>query len=124
MVKNVIARQAFDAIGLAEAGEVLDGPCAIAYGGDNVVSVVRELLDIHKDAPTLTVKAALLDGEVFDAERIDELSKYPTRDEALATVLACAMSPARKLVGCVMAPAGRIAGILKTMEEKGDAEAA
>ena len=122
VVKNILARRAFDEIGLAQAGQMLDGPCAIAYGGDNVVSIVRELLDIGKEAPTLTVKAALLEGEIFGAERIDELSKYPTRDEAVATVLTCALSPARKLVGCLMAPAARIAGILKTITQDTPAE--
>lgn len=125
VVKNILARQAFQEIGIPEAGQMLDGPCAVAYGGDSVVGVVRELLAIHKENPTLTVKAALLDGEVFDADRIAELSTYPTRDEAIATLVACALAPARKLAACAGAPAARIAGILKTIEEKGDqAEAA
>ena len=124
VVKNILARQAFKEVGLAQAGDMLEGPCAITSGGDNVVSMVRELLDIAKEVPALTVKAALLEGEVFPAERIVELSKYPTRDEAIAAVVACALSPGRKLAGCVLAPGSAIAGILKTLEEKGDAEAA
>ena len=123
VVKNIMARQAFKEVGLAQAGDMLDGPCAVTSGGDNVVSMVRELLEISKEVPALAVKAALLEGEVFGSERIVELSKYPTRDEAIAAVAACAMSPARKLAGCVMAPGGKIAGILKTLEEKGAAEA-
>lgn len=124
VVKNVLARQAFKDIGLPRAADMLDGPCAIAYGGDSVVAVVRELLDIGKETPTLTVKAALLDGEIFEADRIDVLSKYPMRDEAIAAVVSCALGPARKLAGCVLAPGGRIAGALKAIADKGDAEAA
>lgn len=128
VVKNVLARQAFKEIGLEEACQMLDGPCAVAYGGDSVVDLVRELLDIGKEAPTLTVKAALLDGEVYGRERIADLSKFPTRDEAIATVVTCALSPARNIAGCLKGPASRIAGILKTIEEKGadgaEAEAA
>ena len=105
VVKNSLARQAFREVGLEQACGMLDGPCAVAYGGDSVVDLVRELLAAGKDSPTLTVKAALLDGEVFDSGRIDELSKYPTRDEALANVVACALSPGRKLAACAMAPA-------------------
>lgn len=120
VVKNVLARQAFQEIGLPEAGGMLDGPCAVAYGGDSVVAMVRELLDIGKDAPTLTVKAALMDGEIFGADRIVELSTYPTCEEAIATVVACALSPGRNIAGCAMGPGSRIAGILKTIEEKGD----
>ena len=42
VVKNSIARQAFKEVGLDSAVGLLDGPCAIAYGADSVVSVVRE----------------------------------------------------------------------------------
>ena len=122
VVKNSLARQAFRELGIEAAADMLDGPCAVAYGSDSVVDVVRELLDIHKESPALTVKAALLEGQVFGPDRIDELSKYPTRDEALARVVACVLSPAGKLSACLTAPGSKIAGILKTIEESLEAD--
>ena len=119
VVKNSLARQAFAALG-SPAANLLDGPCAVVYGSDNVVSIVRELLEIRKEAEALTVKAALLDGEVFGAERIDELSKYPTRDEAVARLIACALGPAGKLSACVTGPGGKLAALVKTVEERLD----
>lgn len=118
VVKNAVARQAFKSVGLAGAADMLDGPCALAYGGDNVVSVVRELLAISKDAPKLTVKAALLDGEVFGTERIEELSKFPTRTEAIGRVVSAVLSPGSVLAGCLVGPSSKIAGILKAIEDK------
>ncbi len=118
VVKNAMARQAFKDIGLEAAGALLDGPCAIAYGSDSVVSVVRELLEEGKDQPNLTVKAALMEGETFGADQIQALSKFPTRDEAIATVVACVLSPAGKLVGAIRGPASKIASLIKTIEEK------
>ena len=118
VVKNSVARAAFKSAGLEQAAALLDGPCAVAYAPDGVVGVVRELLAIRKDAPNLTVKAAYMEGDVFGAERIEELSKYPTREEAIALVVAAATGPARKLAGCLMAPARCLAGIIKTVEEK------
>jgi len=119
VVKNSLARQAFAALE-SPAANLLDGPCAVVYGSDNVVSIVRELLEIRKEAEALTVKAALLDGEVFGAERIDELSKYPTRDEAAARLIACALGPAGKLSACVTGPGGRLVALVKTVEERRD----
>jgi large subunit ribosomal protein L10 len=118
VVKNSLARQAFRELGLDAAADLLDGPCAVAWGGDGVVSVVRELLDIHKESPALTVKAAVLEGEPFGPERVEELSKFPTRPEAIATVVSLALSPGRRLGGCLLAPGGALAGILKSIEEK------
>lgn len=119
MVKNSVARQAFRDVGIEEAAELLDGPCAVAYGSDSIVSVVRELLDIKKEsAPSLTVKAAVLEGDVFgDEEEVQRLSKFPTREEAIADVLGAVLAPASNLAACLVAPSGEIAGILKTIEE-------
>ena len=118
VVKNSLARQAFKEVGLDVAGPLLDGPCAVAYGAESVVDVVRELLDIHKQYPSLTVKGAVLEGEAFEESQIDALSKYPTRDEAIAHVLACALAPGGKIAACLLGPGGKIASILKTIEEK------
>lgn len=126
VVKNSVARQAFDELDMPEARRMIDGPCAVVHGADNVVEIVRELLDIGKEAPALTVKAALLEGEVYGEERIEELSKYPTRDEAIAELVALALSPARNLAAALIGPGANIAGILKTIEEnsgEGDSSA-
>jgi large subunit ribosomal protein L10 len=126
VVKNSLARQAFKEVGIEGAGALLDGPCAVAYGADSVVTVVRELLDIGKDAPNLSVKAAFMEGDVFAEDRIDALSKFPTREEAIGQVVQCVLSSGANLAGCLVGPASQIAGILKTIEEKSDepAEAA
>ncbi len=123
VVKNSLARRAFKEIGLDAASGLLDGPSAIAYGGESVVDVVRELLDISKDAPPLTVKAALLEGDVFGPDRIDELSKYPNRDEALGRVAQCVLAGGGNLVAAMLGSGARIAGVLKTIEDReGQAE--
>lgn len=126
VVKNALARQAFRELGIEEASELLDGPCAVAHGADSVVSVVRELLDLQKEAPNLRVKAAFMDGDLFrDDAEVKALSKYPTREEAIGQVLQCVLSPGADLAACLIGPGGQIAAILKSIEEKqGDGEAA
>jgi large subunit ribosomal protein L10 len=118
VVKNSLARSAFRDIGMEEAGQMLDGPCAVAYGGDSVVSVVRELLDMHKEHAALTVKAALLEGEVFGEDRIEELSKFPTREEAIGKVVGAVLGAGGNLAGALKGPGGKLGGILKAIEEK------
>jgi large subunit ribosomal protein L10 len=118
VVKNSVARQAFKEVGIESAGELLDGPCAVAYGADSVVTVVRELLDIGKTTPNMTVKAAFLEGDLFLQDKIEALSKFPTREEAVGQVLGCILSAGANLASCLIGPAGQIASILKTIEEK------
>ncbi len=123
VVKNSLAKQAFRQLGLQDAGELLDGPCAVAYGADSVVTVVRELLDIGKEAPNLKVKAAFMEGDVFTEDKIHALSKYPTQEEAIGQVISCVLSAGANLAACLIAPGGQIAGILKGIEENASAEA-
>lgn len=122
VVKNSIARQAFKQMGLEGAGDLLEGPCAVAYGADSVVTVVRTLMDVAKDAPKLTIKAALLDGTVFTADQIEALSKFPTRDEAIARVVQVVLSAGRNLSACLIGPGSALASILKTVQDKAPKE--
>ena len=125
VVKNSLARQSFKEAGLDAAVDLLDGPCALAYGGDSVITIVRELFDIRKDVPNLTVKAAVMEGEVFSGEaEVETLSKFPTRDEAIAQVVACVISAGANVAACVMAPASDIAALVKAVEEKAADQAA
>jgi len=121
VVKNALARQAFEAVGIGEAKDLLEGPCAVAFGADpeevSVVEIVREILDIAKETPELTVKAALLEGQRFGSDRIKELSAYPTRDEAVQKTVACLLSPGGKLAACLIAPGQIIASLLKSIQD-------
>lgn len=123
VVRNSLARQAFRAVGLAAAVELLHGPCAIAHGADSVVTVVRELLAIQQESPELAVKSAVLEGKVFRGDQIDELSKYPTRQEAISRAVGCVLAAGSNLSGCLLGPGSRLASILKTIQDRQAPEA-
>jgi len=118
VVKNSLARQAFKEIHLESANDLLEGPCALAYGSDSVVTIVRELLDIHKDTPNLVVKAAVLEGNPFGADQIEALSKYPNRAEAIGRAVTCVLSSGSRLAGCLIGPGSQIAALIEAVQEK------
>ena len=120
VVKNSLARRAFKDVGLDIAVDLLDGPCALAWGADSIIAVLRELRDISKEVSQLGLKGALLDGDVFGPERMIELANYPTREEAIGQVIGAATAPASQVVSCLIAPGGAIASLLKTIEEQID----
>ena len=120
VVKNSMARYAFKQVGLVDAVALLEGPCALAWGGESIVSVLRELRDIRREVGQLGLKGALLDGDVYGAERMEELANYPTREEAIAQALQAVLSPGANLAGCLIAPGGAIAALIEAIEEQGD----
>jgi len=127
VVKNALARQAFDDVGLSEAKSLIDGPCAVAFGTDPVattaVEVVKELLAIGKEAPNLTVKAAILEGKTFGPDGVEQLSKLPTRQEAVGRIVTCLLGAGAKLSGCLLGPAQTVAGLLKVIQERSESPA-
>ena len=125
VLKNSLAAKAFEGTPLEGLGDVLDGPSALAYGGDSVVGVARELVTWAKKVSELDLCGAILDGEVFEGEEgVTRLSKFPTREEAQAKVVQLVLSPAQKLLSAVTSPGSNVAGIIdeiKTRLEDGKA---
>jgi large subunit ribosomal protein L10 len=124
VVKNSLGKQALREVGMEAAADLLAGPCALAFGSDSIVSVVRELRDIAKEVKAMKLKGALLDGDVFGADRMEELASFPTRDEAISQVLSAVLSAGGNLVNCITAPGANIASLLKKLEEDGGGPAA
>jgi large subunit ribosomal protein L10 len=119
VIRNALARQLFKDSGMSSLTPLLEGPSALVYGAESVIDVARELMKWSKKIEKLEFKGAVLDGQLFTGKAgVEALSKYPTRDEALAKLVGGILGPARKLASCVKAPAGNIAGVVKTLQDK------
>lgn len=119
VVRNSLARKVFADTPLAGLDPILEGPSAIAYGAESVVDVARELVKWAKEVKQLELKGAILDGQVFEGNAgVVELSKFPTRDEAIAQAVTLVLSPGRNLMAQVAGPGAQLVGIIKAIEEK------
>jgi large subunit ribosomal protein L10 len=119
VVKNNLARKAFAGTDLEPLTPVLEGPSALAYGAESVVDLARVLVEWAKKVESLQLKAAVLDGELFEGEAgVQRLSRYPTRPEAQAQAVQLLLVPAANLVGAITSPGALIAGIVKEIHEK------
>jgi large subunit ribosomal protein L10 len=123
VVKNSLAKLAFEGTELAPMGDLLDGASAMVYPVDSetsIVSIARELIDIAKDIKHLQFRGAYMEGIVFGPDELDALSKYPTRSEAQAQVVQILLSPAQNLVSAILSPGRKVAALVKAIEEKLD----
>ncbi|MBM4112433.1 MAG: 50S ribosomal protein L10 [Phycisphaerae bacterium] len=133
VVKNSLAQRAFKGGRLEPLSDVFKGPTAVVYGvGPSVVDVAREVVkwakDHDKNKEKYLFKGAVLEGVLYEgAAGVDKLSKMPTREEAVAQVVAIVLAPARKVVGVAVSPGRTLLGIVKEIQtrlEKGEAIAA
>ena len=119
VVKNTLARKAFAGTSLELLSESTIGPTAIAWGAGSVVEVARELTDWARKLDQLELKAAVLDGELFEGEAgVKRLSSFPTQAEAHATVVQLVLSPASNVVGAATAPGSNVLGIIKELQDR------
>lgn len=130
VVKNSLAKRAFAGGALEALTPSLAGPTAVIYGqGPSVVDVAREVVkwakDHDKKREKYHFKGAVLEGVYYDGNAgVEKLSKMPTRQEAIAQVVAIVLSPAKKVIGVAVAPGRRVLGIVKEVQtrlEKGEA---
>jgi large subunit ribosomal protein L10 len=118
LVKNAMMRRAFESLGREEAGTFfLEGPTAIAFGGDSVVDIAKEMEGWVKKFELVNFKGAFVDGAVVDAAGAKSLAKMKSRVELQGEVVLIAQSPGSNLAGAIAGPAGAIAGCIKTLVE-------
>jgi ribosomal protein L10 len=119
VLSNALAKKAFTGTPLEPLAKMLSGSSALAYGGQSVIEVAREIVKLIEKMPEVELKGAIMDGTLYEGKAgCTELSKFPTKDEAIANVVTLIVSPAKKLMAQLKGPGGTIAGIIKSVEEK------
>ena len=119
VIRNSLAKHSTKGSGLSALEKMFTGPSALAYSKESVVDVARELVTWAKKLEQLELKAAVLDGVVFEGKKgVEQLSKFPTRTEAIAQTVTLVLSPAKKLMGQVKGPGGKVMSIVKSVQEK------
>lgn len=124
VVKNSLARLATEGTCLAPAFEGAEGPLAVAWGGEDFVSLVKEIVRLDKGSEYAEFKArgGVMDGERLGPEKVAEVSKWPTREEQLSILLGQILGAGGQLLAQIEAPGGALASqIEKKSEESEDA---
>ena len=120
VVKNSLAVTALKEMGHENTDSLFNGPCAIALGGSDVVSLAKEMVKWAKELDKVEIKGAFVEGQVLDAAGAVALSKMLTRAEQQGMIVKIAISPATRLASAIVSPASAIAGCLKTIIDKAE----
>jgi large subunit ribosomal protein L10 len=119
VVKNTLTRLAVkDSSYADDLAETLIGPTAIAWSFEEPGAAAKILKAFKKDNDKLTVKAALVDGKVIDADAVvNQLATMPGKDELRAKLLATFQAPAQQFVQQLAAPAQNFVYLLSAKKE-------
>lgn len=103
VVKNNFARVAFEEMKAADVASYLVGPTAIALAGDESGAVAKILFEFAKETPALIVKGGLIDGEIYDAAKIQAYSKLPGKKELISMLMSVMNATTSKLARTLQA---------------------
>jgi ribosomal protein L10 len=120
VIKNSLARRATEGTSLGPAFEGLNGTAAVLFGGEDFISLVKEVTALDKDAKFEAFKArgGVMDGERLTAEKVKEISSWPNRREQLSLLVGQILSPGSKLSSQLIGPAGMLASQIDKAGEK------
>jgi len=84
VVKNTLAKRAFNAEGINSFDAELVGPTAIAFVHGDTVTVAKALRDFAKANKDLVIKGGFFDGAPLTAAEVNQLADLETREVLLA----------------------------------------
>ncbi len=104
VVKNTLARRAFDGTEFACVSDQLAGPLILAFSQADPGAAARVINDYSKKHDKLVVKLVSIDGQALPASELARLASLPTRDQALSMLLGVMKAPIEKFVRTLAEP--------------------
>ena len=121
VVKNTLAKRAAGEGKLKGFDALLDGPSAVIYGEASIATIARMLLAEKKTDEKIELRGIFFDGEIYVGDKgVEQVSKLPTREEAIGQVVALILAPGQRLGGIFKGQAGKVAALIKAVEERAE----
>ena len=122
VVKNSATKVAFKQLDEARADGFLINPTALACCHDEPGPVAKAMFGSAKTT-TLSVKGALLGGEMYDSAGLEALSKLPGRSELIQMLMGAMQAPVSSLVYALNGVSSQLVRTLAAVCEKKAGEA-
>ncbi|MEY4374098.1 MAG: hypothetical protein RL760_264 [Candidatus Eisenbacteria bacterium] len=103
VIKNTLLKRAFNERGITELDDHLVGPTGLVFSPDNEMAPAKILSDFAKEHEKPRVKAAVVDGRLYNDKAIAQLAQLPSREVLLSQLLGTFVAPMTTFLGAVNA---------------------
>jgi large subunit ribosomal protein L10 len=118
VVKNTLARRAFEGTSFEPVGPKLKGPLVLAFSKDDPGAAARLVKDFAKANDKLIATLVSLGGQVLPAGELEKVASLPTREQALSMLLGVLKAPIQKFVATLAEPPAKLARTLAAIRDQ------
>ncbi len=122
VVKNTLAMRAAAETSFSEVPELFRGSTAMVFGYQDPVETAKVLVKFAQEVGSLGLKGSMIEGKLYGAEDIKELSRLPSREILLATLLMTLCGPMSGLVNVLAANMRGLLNVLNSIADKKEKE--
>lgn len=124
VVKNSLAARAAAGTPLAPMFEHVTGATAICWGAEDIVALAKEVTRLARDKrfEPFGPLGGVMDGEKLSPQQVEQVSKWPGRQEQLAMLVAQNLGPGRTLAAQVLGPGAKLASQVKQLGKEKEGE--
>ena len=123
VARNTLVKRALKGTSFECMNESLVGPVLLAFAGEELSAGARLIRDFAKTNEKLVVKALSLGGKLLEAKQIDTVAKLPTRDEAIAQMLAVMQAPIAAMLRTLSEPHAKMVRTMAAIRDQKEAQA-
>jgi large subunit ribosomal protein L10 len=121
VAKNTLIRKAMEAAGVdsSEFDSVLKGSSTILFS--TVANAPAKLIkELRRSGDKPLLKGAYIDTAVFVGDnQLDALASLKSREELVGEIIGLLQSPAKNVISALKSGGTTIAGLVKTLQERG-----
>jgi len=99
VVQRRLGQRAIEPLKLPGLAELLEGTVGFVFSGEDPLATAKLIVDFRKaHEERLTVRGAVIDGQLLDTARVEALAQLPPKPVLLAQVVAMLESPLADII--------------------------
>jgi large subunit ribosomal protein L10 len=118
VVKNTLAKRAFDALGIPVEPGYLVNSTAVGFAFEGAPGVAKALAEFDKSTEAIKIKGGYLGKQVLSVSDVKALADLPPLPVVRAQLLGTILAPAGKLVRTLAEPGRQVAAVINAYAEK------